>query len=323
MDYQNMFKRYELKYLLSGEQLAAVQDALQLHMQPDPNGKTTVRSLYFDTDSWRLVRRSIEHPVYKEKLRLRCYGQAESDTPVFVELKKKYQHIVYKRRIRLPLDEALGWVCGGYAPSLESQITREIDYFLTYYQTLAPAALITYDREAFLCPNRRQTAIPGAQMYFDVVSREPDPRAGCRQAVIPGAQRSPDGGSKKPESEPGSQQASIPGTQRCPDGSSRKPDPRPDSKASGDRGGGDLRITFDSRVLARFHDLSLASGVHGTPLLPEDRTIMEIKTAGGMPLWLVRLLSENHIYKTTYSKYGTAYQTLLQPAQKGGTACAE
>ena len=39
-------------------------------------GKTTVRNIYYDTDTYLLVRRSIEKPVYKEKLRIRSYEQA-------------------------------------------------------------------------------------------------------------------------------------------------------------------------------------------------------------------------------------------------------
>jgi hypothetical protein len=46
-------------------------------------------------------------------------------------------------------------------------------------------------------------------------------------------------------------------------------------------------------------------------------SLMEIKCFGGIPLWMAHFLSEEHIYKTSYSKYGTAYQTLIYPNIKG------
>ena len=38
----------------------------------------------------------------------------------------------------------------------------------------------------------------------------------------------------------------------------------------------------------------------------------------GHPLWMVRLLTEMGLYKTSFSKYGTAYQILLEQEYKGG-----
>ena len=40
---------------------------------------------------------------------------------------------------------------------------------------------------------------------------------------------------------------------------------------------------------------------------------MELKCSGGIPLWMAHVLSENQIYKTSYSKYGTAYAQLIYP----------
>ena len=232
MDYQSIFKRYELKYLISDAQLRSVMRAMEQHMRPDAYFKSTVRSLYFDTDTYRLARHSIEHPAYKEKLRLRSYSQAEARTLIFAELKKKYDSVVYKRRIEIPEGEAMQWICEGAVPQSDSQITREIDYFINYYGSLKPAALITYDRLAY----------------------------------------------KSSE-------------------------------------GSDLRITFDSSILARVDDMTLEGGIYGHAVLPEGRTIMEIKTAGGMPLWLTDTLSANHIYKSSFSKYGTVYKTMIYPAR--------
>lgn len=107
MAVQTVFQRYEMKYLLTQAQREAVLRALEPHMALDPYGRTVIRNLCLDTESYRLIRRSIEKPVYKEKMRIRCYGPAHPDSPVFVELKKKYKKVVYKRRLSLPEKEAM------------------------------------------------------------------------------------------------------------------------------------------------------------------------------------------------------------------------
>ena len=88
MTYQNVFKRHELKYMLTRAQKQHVVEAMAPYMKLDKYGLITIRNLYFDTDNYRLIRRSIEKPVYKEKLRIRSYSRADDDSPVFVELKK-------------------------------------------------------------------------------------------------------------------------------------------------------------------------------------------------------------------------------------------
>ena len=87
MAIQTVFKRYEIKYLLTEAQQQRVLEAMKPYMQLDDYGRTTIRNLYFDTDDYRLIRRSMEKPVYKEKLRIRSYRTAAPDSPVFVELK--------------------------------------------------------------------------------------------------------------------------------------------------------------------------------------------------------------------------------------------
>lgn len=86
MTYQNVFKRYELKYVLTKEQKEKILKVMEPYMAIDKYGRTTIRNIYFDTDNFRLIRRSLERPLYKEKLRLRSYGAAGADDPTFVEL---------------------------------------------------------------------------------------------------------------------------------------------------------------------------------------------------------------------------------------------
>lgn len=235
MAYQAVFKRYELKYILTLAQKQQLLRAMEPYMALDQYGRTTIRNIYFDTDNYRLIRRSIEKPAYKEKLRLRSYCQAAPNSPVFVELKKKYQGVVYKRRLSMPEKQAMDWAAGSAAIDAGCQIGAELDYFRQHYETLHPAVFLSYEREAYYC-----------------------------------------------------------------------------------RSGGDFRVTFDDRILCRQDALSLEEGAWGTPLLPEGRVLMELKTAGGIPLWMTHFLSQAHIYKTSFSKYGTAYETLILPNYKGG-----
>ena len=235
MAYQAVFKRYELKYLLTHQQKSIVLEAMKPYMDLDQYGRTTIRNIYFDTANYRLIRRSIEKPVYKEKLRIRSYRKAAPGSTVFVELKKKYNGVVYKRRLPLTEDDAVQWLGGQTPCKRDTQISREIDYFMRYYETLHPAVFLSYEREAYYC-----------------------------------------------------------------------------------RDGGDFRVTFDDNLLCRQEDISLESDIWGTPLLDDSKVLMEIKCSGGIPLWRTAVLSREHIYKTSYSKYGTAYETMILPNMKEG-----
>lgn len=226
--YQSVFKRYELKYLLTQQQKALLLQEMKPYMKLDQYGKTTIRNIYFDTDNYRLIRHSLEKPAYKEKLRIRSYAKAELADPVFVELKKKYDSVVYKRRVVMPQQQATRWLCDGIAHPEKSQIADEIDYFCSFYQNLHPTVFLSYEREA----------------YYSV---------------------------------------------------------------SGD----DFRVTFDENILSRQEDISLSADIWGTPLLPEGMVLLELKTPGGIPLWMSRFLSRQGIFKTSFSKYGTAYRNQI------------
>lgn len=227
MAYQMTFKRYELKYLMNRQQKENMLRSMEEHMKLDRYGRTTIRNIYFDTDTYQLIRRSLEKPAYKEKLRVRSYDPASGDTPVFVELKKKYQNIVYKRRLVCPEAEVMKHFCSGMPLPDDSQIGNEIRYFWKYYKTLHPVVFLSYEREAYYALD-----------------------------------------------------------------------------------GSDFRVTFDENILYRENDLSLGSAIYGTSILDEGQTLMEIKTPGGIPLWMSETLTRNHLYKISFSKYGTAYQQI-------------
>lgn len=147
-----VMKRYEMKYILAAEQTAFLREKLKDHMEVDRFGLTFIASLYYDTPDYRLIRASIEKPAFKEKIRLRSYGLATESSPVFLELKRKTDGVVYKRRVQttIPLVKKFfdgeGDICAG------GQINKEIVYFRDYYQNLAPACLIISDRIAYYEP---------------------------------------------------------------------------------------------------------------------------------------------------------------------------
>lgn len=145
---QMVFKRYEVKYLITGTQAERIKRLMAMHMVADEHGKNTIFSLYYDTPDFLLARRSMEKPVYKEKLRLRSYGVAMPDTEVFVEIKKKYKGVVYKRRISMTKETADRYLLKGEKVQ-DTQISREIDFLIKRYGNLAPRVLLSYEREAF------------------------------------------------------------------------------------------------------------------------------------------------------------------------------
>ena len=149
MAVQKVFKRYEYKYLLTREQKELLQNVMEEYMIPDEYGKSTICNLYFDTPQYLLIRRSIENKVYKEKVRLRTYGRAEPAGEAFIELKKKYKKVVYKRRICTEYEKAIQYLCRGERVVGESQIGEELDYALRLYQGIRPAMWLSYEREAF------------------------------------------------------------------------------------------------------------------------------------------------------------------------------
>ncbi len=149
----DVMQRYELKYILSKEQVEFLRKKLVNHMEVDEYGKTSIASLYYDTPDSRLIRDSIEDMGYKEKIRLRSYGLAKENGPVFLELKRKCDKVVYKRRIKSTENDVNAFFNRDEKLCADGQIAKEIAYFRDYYKTLVPACLIIYDRVAYFEPN--------------------------------------------------------------------------------------------------------------------------------------------------------------------------
>ena len=152
--YQDVFQRYEKKYLVTQQQYDQLSRVLAPRMVPDRFARSSIRNIYYDTPDFRLIRRSLDRPPYKEKLRLRTYGTPAADSEVFLEIKKKFDHIVYKRRIGMPYAQAVAYLDGRRAAG-HTQIAQEIEWFRAFYRDLRPAMFIYYDRFAIV--DREQT----------------------------------------------------------------------------------------------------------------------------------------------------------------------
>ncbi len=229
------FNRYEIKFLLNTVQYEKMRKGIEGRTIPDSynvNGKTyTICNIYYDTADSRLIRESLSKPKYKEKLRLRSYGVPNAGSPVFLEIKRKFDQNVNKRRTQIGINAAGRLVTRGivpiYQPYMNKQVIEELKYFVSIYE-LVPKVYIAYDRLAYV----------GAEDKT-------------------------------------------------------------------------LRITFDKSIRTRREELSLEYGDSGSPLLEETVRLMEVKCSGAIPMWLTELLSENKIFKTSFSKYGEEYKKYL------------
>lgn len=228
-----VFERYEMKYLMNTRQYEGVLNSLLQYMDVDDYSKKTgfypICNIYYDTDDDRLIRTSIQKPFYKEKMRLRSYGNLpDKDSQSFLEIKKKYNKLVSKRRIVLKLGEAEKYMEDGTHPEftkVNMQILKEMDYFRKIY-AMKPKLYLSYNRKALAGKEDKE-----------------------------------------------------------------------------------FRVTFDRDITVRREDLRLDSDNKGRQLLPEGVWLMEIKVLNSMPLWCSKILAENDVVPTSFSKYGTEYMT--------------
>lgn len=171
MAFQTVFKRVEKKYILTAEQYTALRGMLEGFMTVDEYGETTICNIYYDTPEHLLVRRSLEKPIYKEKLRVRSYGTPKPGGGVFVEVKKKFKGVVYKRRASMRLEEAYEFTRGVPVRTDDKQIENELLYFIKFYKGIAPAMYLSYDRIALF-----GNEDPALRLTFDtnITFREDD-----------------------------------------------------------------------------------------------------------------------------------------------------
>jgi SPX domain protein involved in polyphosphate accumulation len=142
------FRRYEQKYLINRSQYAELSDFLPSLVREDQFGRSTVCTIYYDTDDFTIIRKAQNRPLFKEKLRLRSYGVPGPEDMVFLELKKKFKGITYKRRISLPLAQTRDYQFLHAVSSGSSYVINEINCFLLRYKP-TPKVLIGCHRVAF------------------------------------------------------------------------------------------------------------------------------------------------------------------------------
>lgn len=225
----DVFNRFEQKYLLDQFQYERILEKINYYMVLDgynqKNGFYTISNIYYDTRDDLLIKKSLSKPIYKEKMRLRAYGIPNLNSDVYMEIKKKYNGLVNKRRTTIKLNDAYDYISNRKRPQQSPihnlQVLNEIDYFLSRYNVI-PTVYIAYDRKAYTL--------------------------------------------------------------------------------------GDFRVTFDRNIRTRRFDLNLEMGTYGTPLLLENQWLMEVKSEYALPLWFVKCLSENHLYATSFSKYGSEFK---------------
>ena len=158
---QKVFTRIEKKFILTPQQYAELSQFLLQRMKTDQFGRHTICSLYYDSPDDRMITSSVQKPAYKEKLRLRSYGVPQDDSHVFVEIKKKYNGVVNKRRIEMEYCKAIDFLAGKYVPEKHPQIEKEIEWVLQYYKPV-PKCIVAYDRIALTCDEH-----PDLRITFD------------------------------------------------------------------------------------------------------------------------------------------------------------
>lgn len=153
------FNRLEKKFLLTEKQFLRIKEEIDKRFDPDEYGETTICNLYYDTPDFILFTRSAEKPIYKEKLRLRTYGVPDNSSTGFIEVKKKFNGVVYKRRITMPLPDAVRFLRDEIDVDEPNQISKELKYLLRFYKDIAPRIYVSYDRSAFFCKEDRDFRI--------------------------------------------------------------------------------------------------------------------------------------------------------------------
>ncbi|WP_142826013.1 polyphosphate polymerase domain-containing protein [Planococcus soli] len=151
-----IFCRKEQKYLISKEQYNRLIEEMGNRMRSDKNGdngKYTVTSLYFENEAKQIYFETKNKLQYRQKLRLRVYGDTDLAGTAFFEVKQKHKDVVNKRRAVIPLAEAYRYLKEGSKGGLDHfhvsnrQVLKEIDYFINYYG-LQPEMIVSYDRHA-------------------------------------------------------------------------------------------------------------------------------------------------------------------------------
>ncbi|EZH66371.1 hypothetical protein DH09_10585 [Bacillaceae bacterium JMAK1] len=156
MEALEIFQRYELKYLIPYSTYEEITSLLQKRMKFDPYGDEqgcyNIVSLYFDSDDDKIYNETRNNLNFRQKLRLRVYGESNLNSTSFLEIKQKYNRVVNKRRTLITLKDAYDYLYNN-AYNRENynvsnpQILGEVSAFSSLYE-LKPSVVVSYDRQA-------------------------------------------------------------------------------------------------------------------------------------------------------------------------------
>lgn len=145
---ETIIDRYEQKYLLTKDNFNYLINLIDDYLVKDKYFKETIYNVYFDNDYFEIINRSIDKPIYKEKIRMRSYYKTDNDTNIFLEIKKKYDDTSNKRRVIISYKDYLDYINKNIIPNCDKQIMSEIDYCFKKYK-LKPKIKLVYDRFAY------------------------------------------------------------------------------------------------------------------------------------------------------------------------------
>jgi hypothetical protein len=153
--------RYEYKYLVPTEQYEALRSAVQPFLVRDkfaakqPKGMYTVKSIYFETPNFEMYHTKLDGIAHRMKVRLRGYNQGDDGSPVFMEIKRKYEGPILKNRAYT----SYGVVCQmfkpgtafeDFAPQIKNPDNARRFFYQILSRNLRPVVNVIYEREPYL-----------------------------------------------------------------------------------------------------------------------------------------------------------------------------
>lgn len=224
------FNRFELKYLLPIEHAGEFKKAIKSFLHVDSfgeEGQYALTSLYYDTPDHRFYWEKIDGIKVRRKLRIRHYETRDAitpETPVFVEIKKRIDRVIIKKRAKMPYKDAVNLCNEGIMPAkFDPKDKKTLEEVQSMFHTypLRPTLITSYFRHALI------------GTHYDL----------------------------------------------------------------------GLRVTFDTNIRFRDHDLDLTSKNRGKFIIPPNIALMEIKANGAIPYWLTEMIGAHNIRLIRVSKY--------------------
>ena len=292
--YSSVFKRVEKKYRIGAAERAAVEAAAGGPMAVDAYGRTRITSLYLDTPERSMIARSVEKPLYREKLRLRAYGDAAG-----VALMGAFgAGPIVREPGGLPLSD--GEVETRVAAGL--QVPGAAAALPVFFGIKKKFKGIVYKRRLALTLPAALAFVSGLP-YEQACARWP-----LSDAALAAAALSPVTRQIARELEVGMDRwlPLVPSMGIACDRVAWAYRPEMFQEREGDE-------LFDSELRITFDDCLEYLDCHRfrspwRPIIESSESVMEIKSAGPYPPWLVEVLSAERIYPASFTKYGNAYQ---------------